>query len=363
MLYYILYPLHEAYSAFNVFKYITFRTAYAVMTAFLISLFMGPWLIRKLKEYQIGENIREDGPRSHIAKTGTPTMGGILILMALVIPTLLWADIKNSYILLILFSTLGFGFIGFADDYLKVVKKRSLGLGAKEKFAAQIFISLCIAIVIIYLIPERDSYATKLGVPFFKKVRPDIGLFYIPFAMLVVVGASNAVNLTDGLDGLAIGPIIIATAAYMAIIYVTGHYKFADYLDIQYVKGSGEVTVFCGAVVGASLGFLWFNTYPAQMFMGNVGSLALGGALGTVAVISKHELLLLLIGGLFVIEALSVIIQVAYFKLSNGRRIFRMAPLHHHFEEKGWEEPKVIVRFWIIAIVLALLALSTLKLR
>ncbi|MBI5183598.1 MAG: phospho-N-acetylmuramoyl-pentapeptide-transferase [Nitrospinae bacterium] len=363
MLYYILYSLHESYSVFNVFKYITFRTAYAVLTAFLISLFMGPWVIRKLKEYQIGENIREDGPRSHITKTGTPTMGGILIIISLFIPTILWADIKNIYILLIIFSTIGFGLIGFADDYLKVARKRSLGLGAKEKFVVQISIALCIAIVLIYLIPERASYATKLGIPFFKEVRPDIGLFYIPFVMLVVVGASNAVNLTDGLDGLAIGPIIIATAAYTAIIYVSGHYNFANYLDIQYVKGAGEVTIFCGAILGASLGFLWFNTYPAQIFMGNVGSLALGGALGTIAVISKHELILILIGGLFVIEALSVIMQVVYFKLSKGRRIFRMAPLHHHFEEKGWEEPKVIVRFWIIALVLALLALSTLKLR
>lgn len=359
MLYLFLYPLHTSISVFNVFRYITFRTIYATLTAFLICFLLGPWAIRKLSYLQVGQYIREDGPKTHLKKAGTPTMGGALIITAILGSSLLWANLKNIYIWVVLGITAGFGLIGFADDYLMQVKKQSMGLSARQKLLLQIVIAF-IGTVCLYLSPE---FSTDVTFPFFKTFSPDLGVWYIPFAVFVIVGTSNAVNLTDGLDGLAIGPSIIAAVTYMVFCYVGGHYKIADYLQISYVAESGELAVFCGAMAGAGLGFLWFNAYPAQVFMGDVGSLSLGGALGTIAVITKQELLLVLVGGLFVIEALSVILQVGYFKLTHGRRIFRMAPLHHHFELKGWPEPKVIVRFWIIAIALSLVAISTLKLR
>jgi phospho-N-acetylmuramoyl-pentapeptide-transferase len=358
MLYNLLYPLHVEYSFLNVFRYITFRTMYAVLTALVISFILGPLIIRYLQRYHIGQQVRDDGPQSHLGKSGTPTMGGIMILFAVMISTLLWADLKNVYVWLVLFATASFGLIGFWDDFLKVSKRQSKGLLPRYKFGLQILTALTVGLI-LYKLP---AYSTTLTIPFFKNVHPDLGWFYIVFAVLVIVGASNAVNLTDGLDGLAIGPVIVAALAYTVVAYVSGHKKFAEYLLIAYMEGAGELSIFCGAIVGAGLGFLWFNAYPASVFMGDVGSLPLGGALGTVAVISKHELLLLLVGGLFVIEALSVIFQVASFK-SRGKRVFLMAPIHHHFELKGWEEPKVVIRFWIIAIILALLSLSTLKLR
>lgn len=359
MLYHLLYPLHETISAFNVFRYITFRTIYASLTAFLICFLLGPWVIRRLHELQIGQYIRHNGPQKHHAKAGTPTMGGVLIVFASIISTMLWTDLTNHYVWIAVIATLGFAAIGFSDDYLMQIKKRNKGLSVKGKFIFQTLVALLTAIL-VYMNPD---FNTQVTVPFFKKISPDLGAGYILFAILVIVGASNAVNLTDGLDGLAIGPVIIAASAYMFFAYVSGHAKFAGYLQINHVAGGGEITIFCGALAGAGLGFLWFNTYPAQIFMGDVGALSLGGALGTVAVITKQEMLLAVVGGLFVIEALSVIFQVGFFKMTNGRRIFRMAPLHHHFELKGWPEPKVIVRFWIIAIALALISMSTLKLR
>ena len=363
MLYHLLYPLHEKFSAFNVFKYITFRSVYAGLTAMIISILMGVFLIKLLSKYQIGETIREVVPKSHLSKTGTPTMGGILILTATFVSILLWGNLLNQYIWVLLFSMLSSGLLGLADDYIKVILKKKNGINIPLKLAIQVAIGICIALYVVFLDADRSDYATHLEVPFFKNFKPDLGLFYILFIVLVIVGASNAVNLTDGLDGLAIGPIIIATFSFMILTYVTGNIKFADYLNIQFIGNVGELSVFCGALIGAGLGFLWFNSYPAQIFMGDVGSLAIGGALGTLAVLSKHELLLGIVGGLFVIEALSVILQVSYFKISGGKRIFKMTPLHHHFEEKGWPEPKVTVRFWIVAVILALLSLSTLKLR
>ncbi len=361
MFYHLFLPLAQQFSVFNVFRYVTFRTAYAALTALLISLLVAPALIRLLQRRQIGQVIREEGPQSHFSKAGTPTMGGLLILSAMLVSTLLWANLSTFTVWIVLLSTLAFGAVGFLDDYLKLARQHNTGFLAKYKFGVEIVIALIIVSVwCVWAQPE--SVATRLSVPFFKSVAPDLGLWYILIGTFVIVGTSNAVNLTDGLDGLAVGPVIIATFVYAGIVYVAGHAVFSNYLNILYVRGAGEVAVFCGALLGACLGFLWFNAYPAQVFMGDVGSLALGGALGTVAVAAKHELLLLLIGGLFVIETLSVIIQVASFKLT-GKRVFRMAPLHHHFEEKGWQEPKVIVRFWIIAIVLALISLSTLKLR
>jgi len=359
MLYHLLYPLHSSVSFFNVFKYITFRTIYASLTAFLICFFLGPWMIRKLKELQIGQYIQEDGPEAHYKKAGTPTMGGILIILSIVISALLWTDLNNYYVWITLLVIVGNGLIGFVDDYLMLIKKRNKGLTARGKFLLQVGLALLTGIL-IYLTPEFD---TRVTLPFFKNVSPDFGWGYILFAAIVIVGTSNAVNLTDGLDGLAIGPVIIAAVTYMVFAYVTGHVKIANYLQINYVVGSGEITILCGILAGAGLGFLWFNAYPAQVFMGDVGSLALGGVIGTVAVITKQELMLILVGGLFVMEALSVIFQVGFFKMTNGRRIFKMAPLHHHFELKGWPEPKVIVRFWIISIALALISMSTLKLR
>jgi phospho-N-acetylmuramoyl-pentapeptide-transferase len=358
MLYHLLYPLHTQFSALQIFRYITFRAIYATITALLISFILGPWLIEKLSALQIGQSIRKDGPQSHFVKEGTPTMGGTLILLAVVLPTLLWTDLTNIYIWVTLLVTVGFGVVGFVDDYRKVRRRSSDGLSAREKMCWLMLIA-AVAATILYLYPP---FKTTLAFPFFKGLEPDLGLFYIPFALLVIVGASNAVNLTDGLDGLAIGPTIIASGTYLLFAYVAGNVRLADYLQISTVQGAGELAVLCGAMVGAGLGFLWFNTYPAQVFMGDVGSLSLGGALGTIAVITKQEIVLVIVGGIFVVEALSVVFQVTSFRLW-GRRIFRMAPIHHHFELKGWPEPKIIVRFWIISIILALVALSTLKLR
>ncbi|MFK5925526.1 MAG: phospho-N-acetylmuramoyl-pentapeptide-transferase [Desulfuromusa sp.] len=358
MLYHLLYPLHTEYSVLYVFRYITFRTIYATITALLISFILGPWLIATLQRMQIGQTIRKVGPESHFVKEGTPTMGGALILLAIILPTLLWADLTNLYIWVTLLVTTGYGAIGFIDDYLKVVRKNSDGISARQKMFWQILIAF-VAALLLY---RSGSFDTHLSLPFFKNVNPDLGVFYILFAILVMVGSSNAVNLTDGLDGLAIGPMIIAAGTFLLLAYLAGNAKLANYLQITSIQGAGELAILCGAMAGAGLGFLWFNSYPAQVFMGDVGSLSLGGALGTIAVITKNEFVLVIVGGIFVIEALSVIVQVISFRYW-GRRVFRMAPIHHHFELKGWPEPKIIVRFWIISIVLALIALSTLKLR
>ena len=358
MLYHLLYPLHTEYSVLYVFRYITFRTIYATITALLISFILGPWMIATLQRMQIGQVIRKVGPESHFVKEGTPTMGGALILLAIILPTLLWADLTNLYIWVTLLVTAGYGAVGFIDDYLKVIRKNSDGISARQKMFWQILIAL-IAALLLY---NYSHFDTHLSLPFFKNVNPDLGWFYIPFAILVMVGSSNAVNLTDGLDGLAIGPMIIAAATFLLLAYLVGNAKLSSYLQITGIQGAGELAILCGAMVGAGLGFLWFNSYPAQVFMGDVGSLSLGGALGTIAVITKNEFVLVIVGGIFVIEALSVIVQVVSFRYW-GRRVFRMAPIHHHFELKGWAEPKIIVRFWIISIVLALIALSTLKLR
>ncbi|RME32936.1 MAG: phospho-N-acetylmuramoyl-pentapeptide-transferase [Deltaproteobacteria bacterium] len=358
MLYHLLYPLHEHISAFYVFRFITFRTIYAAITALVLSFILGPWLIRRLQELQIGQQIRKLGPESHFKKEGTPTMGGTLILFAIVLPTLLWADLRNHFVWVVLFVTVGYGIIGFVDDWRKVRYKDTEGLRPRQKMFWQLLIALAAGCA-LYLHPDFDS---RLSFPFFKHLHPELGLFYIPFILLVVVGSSNAVNLTDGLDGLAIGPMIIASGTYLVFAYVAGHAKVAAYLQISAIPGAGELAIVCGSMVGAGLGFLWFNSYPAQVFMGDVGSLSLGGALGTIAVITKQEIVLVIVGGIFVLEALSVIFQVASFRLW-GKRIFRMAPVHHHFELKGWPEPKIIVRFWIVSIILALVALSTLKLR
>ncbi len=359
MLYHLLYPLHQTLSVFNVFRYITFRTIYASLTAFLICFFMGPWVIRKLSYMQVGQYVRDDGPQTHLQKAGTPTMGGTLILFSIVVSTLLWANLTDYFVWIVLLVTIGFGGIGFIDDYLMQIKKQSKGLTVRNKLLLQAILAMIIG-TLVYISPD---FSTRITIPFFKHISPDFGWGYILFAALVIIGTSNAVNITDGLDGLAIGPFIVASVTYMVFAYVAGHVKIANYLQINYIAGSGEVAVFCGAMAGAGMGFLWFNAYPAQIFMGDVGSLALGAAIGTVAVITKQEILLILVGGLFVIETLSVIFQVGFFKMTSGRRIFRMAPLHHHFELKGWPEPKVIVRFWIISIALALIAMSTLKLR
>jgi phospho-N-acetylmuramoyl-pentapeptide-transferase len=359
MLYHLLYPLHLVFSAFNVFRYITFRTIYASLTALLICWLLGPWTIRKLTERQIGQYVRTDGPPTHKTKTGTPTMGGLLILFATVTATLLWSNLTNVFVWMVLLVTISYGAIGFVDDYLMQIKKETKGLPGQIK----IIIQVAIALLVAGFLYARADFDTHVTVPFFKQMAPDLGWVYILFAATVIVGTSNAVNLTDGLDGLAIGPVTVAAATFVVLSYVAGHVKIANYLQIKYMAGSGELSVFCGALVGAGMGFLWYNAYPAQIFMGDVGSLPLGGALGTVAVITKHEVLLALVGGIFVVEALSVIFQVGFFKITNGRRIFKMAPIHHHFELQGWPEPKVIVRFWIIAIILGLLAVSTLKLR
>ncbi|AJE02370.1 phospho-N-acetylmuramoyl-pentapeptide-transferase [Geobacter pickeringii] len=358
MLYHLLYPLASDFRILNVFKYLTFRTIYAVITALVVSFIMGPWMIRKLEALQARQVIRTDGPESHLKKSGTPTMGGILILVSIVIPTLLWADLTSHYVWTTLFVIVGYGLIGFTDDYKKVVEKNPKGLSPRQKMAGQFLIAGAAVCYLVFV----AGMSTDLAVPFFKRLHPDLSYFYIPFAMLVIVGASNAVNLTDGLDGLAIGPVAINAATYLLFTYIAGNAKLSSYLQISYVPGAGELAVLCGAMVGAGIGFLWYNAYPAEVFMGDVGSLSLGGGLGILAVITKQEMLLVIVGGVFVVEALSVIFQVGSYKY-RGKRIFRMAPIHHHFELKGVAEPKIIVRFWIITIILALVAISTLKLR
>ena len=379
MLYYLLYHVLQKYfSPLNVFRYITVRTVYASLTAMFLALVFGPWLIRKLRELQIGQYIREEGPQEHQKKAGTPTMGGVLIVISTAVPVLMWADLGNVYVLLTLFALLAFAAIGFIDDYAKVAKRRNLGLTSKKKILLQVGVSTFVGIVLLML-ATSSAYSTQLIVPFVKRFRPDLvihslvhahylwPLAYLPFLLfvpvLVITGSSNAVNLTDGLDGLAIGCTVIAAGAMTILTYVSSNFRWATYLDIQYIPRVGELTVFCGALVGASLGFLWYNSYPAEIFMGDVGSLALGAALATIAILIKQELLLPVVGGVFVLEAASVILQVAYFKATGGQRLFRMAPLHHHFELSGWSEPKVITRFVILGIIFALLSLATLKLR
>jgi phospho-N-acetylmuramoyl-pentapeptide-transferase len=359
MLYHLLYSLHTSHSVFNVFRYISFRTLVAALTSLTISFVLGPVLIRRLTANHIGQPIRTDGPARHKVKAGTPTMGGTLILFSLLLSTVLLADLTNPYVWLVLLVTLGFGLIGFVDDYRKYRHGNSAGLRARHKFLAQ----CAIAVVAGFALMQIPGFAPTVAMPFFKELRVDLGWFYLPFAALVLVGASNAVNLTDGLDGLAIGPVMIAAGTYMILAYVSGNVKLAEYLQIPYVAGAGELCIFCGALAAAALGFLWFNAYPAQMFMGDVGSLPLGAAIATVALVTKNEIVLALVGAIFVVEALSVIAQVAYFRWTGGKRIFLMAPIHHHYELKGWPEPQIIVRFWIISIICALLALSTLKLR
>ncbi|MEW5806443.1 MAG: phospho-N-acetylmuramoyl-pentapeptide-transferase [Acidobacteriota bacterium] len=361
MLYHFLYSLHDVIGPFNVFKYITFRTALAILSAMLISFLFGPSMIRTLKKLQVEQRIREEGPQFHKPKAGTPTMGGILIIISVIIPTLLWADIMNLFVWVIVTSMIVFGTIGFIDDFMKIRRGKNLGLTISSKLAIQFAAGFLLGLLLIYL-SKYGVYTTKLSVPFFKTFTPDLGLFYILFTIVVIIGSANAVNLTDGLDGLAIGSVLIATATFAIITYAVGHALIANYLGIINIKGTGELTVFCGAVVGASIGFLWYNSHPAEIFMGDVGSMALGGSLGTLAVLTKQEILLVLVGGLFVIEAMSVILQVSSYRLT-GNRIFKMAPLHHHFEHLGWKESKVVIRFWIVAIIFSLLSLATLKLR
>jgi phospho-N-acetylmuramoyl-pentapeptide-transferase len=379
LLYWLLYQkLFPYFRPFRIFRYLTFRTAFASLTALLITLVIGPYVIEKLREFQIGQYIREEGPKAHQKKAGTPTMGGVLILIAVLLPTLLWADLSNPFVWLVMFSAAAYGAIGFADDYIKVIHRRNLGLTARAKLLYQFLAAAGIAVALV-LMDLRGSYSTRLVVPFIKYFRPRLAipailthlphfgvlafLPFIVFVMLVIVLTSNAVNLTDGLDGLAIGCTIIAAGALTMLTYVSGHVTFADYLELQRMPLVSEVTVFGGSMTGAAIGFLWYNAHPAEIFMGDVGSLALGGALATMAVVIKQELLLPFIGGVFYVEAMSVILQVGSFKLRGGKRIFRMAPLHHHFELLGWSESKVIARFWIAALVLALFALTTLKLR
>ena len=359
MLYHWLYPLHEYFSAFNVFRYITFRCIGAALSAMLMVMVLGPCFIAWLQRRQIGQVVRDDGPESHYSKRGVPTMGGLLILAAVVANTLLWVDLYNPLVWIIMAVMLWFGAIGAYDDYRKIRKQNSKGLSAGGKLLLQ-GLGAGSAAALLYFMPGFDGH---LSFPFFKEIKPDLGLWYPLFALLVVVGASNAVNLTDGLDGLVTGPVVITGTVYLVFSYLAGHAVLASYLQIPHVPGAGEVAVFSGALVGACLGFLWFNTFPAQVFMGDVGSLAIGAALGMVAIITKQEFLLAIVGGIFVMEALSVMLQVGFFKLSGGKRIFLMAPFHHHFEKKGWQEPKVVVRFWIISIVLGLTAIATLKLR
>jgi phospho-N-acetylmuramoyl-pentapeptide-transferase len=377
LLYWLLYQrLFPYFPPFRIFRYVTFRTAFASLTALFMGMIIGPAIIRQLRDFQIGQYIREEGPKGHQKKAGTPTMGGVLITIAIVVPTLLWADLSNTYIWLAVFSTMAFGAIGFADDYIKVVRKRNLGLTGRMKLVLQFLAAGLVGVTLVTLTATRQ-YSTHLMVPFLKQFRPDLvieGLRHYPhlwwlaftpfvvFVMLVLVGSSNAVNLTDGLDGLAIGCTVIAAGALTVLTYLSGHAVFAEYLELQKMPAVAEVTVFCGAMVGSSIGFLWYNAHPAEIFMGDVGSLALGGAIGTVAIIIKQELLLPFIGGIFVLEALSVIIQVVSYKLRK-KRVFKMAPIHHHFELMGWSESKIIIRFWILALIFALFALTTLKLR
>jgi phospho-N-acetylmuramoyl-pentapeptide-transferase len=378
LLYWLLYQkLYPFFHPFRIFHYLTFRTAFASLTALFIAMFIGPWVIQKLREFQIGQYVRDDGPKSHLKKTGTPTMGGILIVIAILLPTVLWSDPSNPFVWIVVFSTIVFGAIGFADDYIKVVQRRSLGLTARAKLLWQGLAAGAVAVALAVLDQFR-MFSTRLTVPFIKSWRPDLQwhwwpstvphleflafLPFVAFVIFVLTLSSNAVNLTDGLDGLAIGCTIIAAGALAVLTYVSGHVVFADYLELQRMPLVGELTVFCGSMVGASIGFLWYNAHPAEVFMGDVGSLALGGAIGTVAIVIRQELLLPFIGGIFLLEAISVILQVGSYKLRK-KRIFKMAPLHHHFEQLGWSESKVIVRFWIGALVFALFALTTLKLR
>ena len=378
MLYWLLYQkLYPFFHPFRIFRYLTFRTAFASGTALLIALFIGPYVIQKLREFQIGQYIREDGPQSHLKKSGTPTMGGVLIAIAILLPTVLWSDLTDPFVWICVFSTLAFGAIGFADDYIKVIKKRNLGLTARAKLAYQALAAAAVAIALVILQQFR-LFSTQLTVPFVKSWQPDLlwhlwpstiphlgflmFLPFIAFVIFVLMGSSNAVNLTDGLDGLAIGCTIISAGALAVLTYLSGHLVFADYLELQRMPMVGELTIFCGSMVGASIGFLWYNAHPAEIFMGDVGSLALGGAIGTVAIVVRQELLLPFIGGIFILEAISVMLQVGSYKLRK-KRIFKMAPLHHHFEQLGWHESKVIIRFWIGALVFALFALTTLKLR
>lgn len=364
MLYNFLYPFHTEVPVLNVIQYITFRTAAASLTALAISLLLGPWLIQRLRDFQIGQIIRQEGPASHAPKAGTPTMGGLLILAAALIPTLLWADLENEYIWIAVLATAAFGAVGFIDDYLKVVRRSHHGLRPRHKIFGQIAVATAVGFAVIFLAyyTQPPLYNTRLIFPFFKTLIPDLGWWYVPLTVFVLVGWSNAVNLTDGLDGLAISTFAIAAATFTALAYVTGHSVLATYLLLVHFSPAAELTIFCGSLVGASLGFLWYNSYPADIFMGDVGSLALGGGLATVAILIKQEILLHIVGGVFVLEAASVIIQVASFKLT-GKRVFKMAPLHHHFELIGWSEPKVIARFIIAAVIFALFSLTTLKLR
>ncbi|MEP1742125.1 MAG: phospho-N-acetylmuramoyl-pentapeptide-transferase [Kangiellaceae bacterium] len=352
--------LEQYYSGFNLFQYLTIRGILGVITAFLFSLMLGPYMIRKLSVKQIGQTVRDDGPQTHLSKAGTPTMGGALILAAIAIATLLWGDLESRFVWTVLLTTIGFGLVGWVDDYRKLIYKDPKGLASRWKYFWQSVIGLAAACYLFY--SSQSIVETTLIIPFFKNVAISMGLFYIVFTYFVIVGTSNAVNLTDGLDGLAILPTVLVAGALGVFAYLTGHVNFAEYLSIPYVPGTGELIIFCGAIAGAGLGFLWFNTYPAQVFMGDVGALGLGAALGTVAVIVRQELVLFIMGGVFVIETVSVILQVASFKLT-GRRIFNMAPLHHHYELKGWPEPRVIVRFWIISVILVLVGLATLKIR
>ena len=354
-------PLADQSLFFNLFRYLTFRTGAAMMTALVLAFVIGPWLIRALKARQgAGQPIREDGPEGHFKKRGTPTMGGLMILIAIVVSTILWADLRNTFVWITLLVTIGFGLVGFGDDYLKLTKRNPKGLSGKLKLLVQGAIALVAVVWYLQVTPETSG--TAVAIPFLKDVMIEMSFVFIPFAMLVMVGSSNAVNLTDGLDGLATMPIIIAAASFGLIAYLTGNVKFAEYLQIHHAPGAGELAVFCGALIGGALGFLWFNAPPAMVFMGDTGSLSLGGALGAIAMITKHEIVLAIIGGLFVLEAVSVMVQVASFKMT-GKRVFRMAPLHHHYEKKGWAEPTIVIRFWIIAVILALIGLSSLKLR
>ncbi len=361
MLFNLLAPLSDEIGVFNLFNYLTFRTGGAVMTALLISFVFGPLVINRLRHHQReGQPIRTDGPEDHLRKKGTPTMGGLLILLALTISTILWADVTNGYVWSVLLVAVGFGAIGFADDYLKLTRRNSTGLPARFKLLAEVAVAVAATLSIMAL--TQEPLSSGLAVPFFKNVLIQLGWVFVPLAVLVMVGASNAVNLTDGLDGLAIVPVMIAAGCFALIAYLVGNSVFSSYLQIHYVPGTGELAVLCGALVGASLGFLWFNAPPAMVFMGDTGALSVGGALGAISVIVKHELVLLIVGGLFVLETVSVIVQVVSYRLT-GRRVFRMAPLHHHFEKMGWAEPTIVIRFWIIALILALAGLATLKLR
>lgn len=361
MLYNLLSPLGDNIQFFNLFRYLTFRTGGATLTSLIICFLMGPSLIAWLRRKQTeGQPIREDGPETHFKKRGTPTMGGLMILLSVTISTLLWADLSNQYVWFALTVMIGFGMIGFVDDYMKLTKKNVKGLSGKKKLLWQILIAGFVGVGIVFSLP--DGLYDTLAIPFFKSVLLDLGFFFVPFAVLVMIGASNAVNLTDGLDGLAIVPVAIAAACFGLIAYLVGNAVYANYLQIHYVPGSGELAILCGALIGGAMGFLWYNAPPAMVFMGDTGSLSLGGVLGAIAVITKHELVLAIIGGLFVMETVSVMIQVSYFKMT-GKRVFLMAPLHHHFEKHGWSEPTIVIRFWIIAVILALIGLSTLKLR